>query len=72
MSEPLVLAGQEFFSRLIIGTGKFASADALRKAAQASGAQMATLAIKRVDTRFGRDDIVQPLKDLGITFMPNT
>ena len=72
MSTPLVLAGQEFSSRLIIGTGKFASAEALRAAAQASGAQIATLAIKRVDTRFGRDDIVAPLKELGITLMPNT
>ncbi len=72
MTEKLVLAGKEFDSRLIIGTGKFASAQALSDAAQASGAQIATLAVKRVDIKHGRDDIVAPLKDLGITLMPNT
>ena len=55
--DKLVLAGQEFDSRLIIGTGKYASAEALTKACEASGAQIATMAIKRVDIKGGSDDI---------------
>lgn len=72
MTEKLILAGQEFSSRLIIGTGKYASAEALTAACRASGAQIATLAVKRVDMKFGRDDIVAPLKALNVTLMPNT
>ena len=67
-----VLAGEEFNSRFIVGTGKFASGEELRKACEASGAQIATMAVKRVDFKAGTDDIVKPLKDLGIKLMPNT
>ena len=70
--DKLVLAGQEFDSRLIIGTGKYASAEALTKACEASGAQIATMAIKRVDIKGGSDDIILPLRKLGVTLMPNT
>ena len=72
MSQKLVLAGKEFSNRLIIGTGKYASADELTRACQASGAQIATMAVKRVDMEHQSDDIVKPLLDLGITLMPNT
>lgn len=70
--DKLLLAGQEFDSRLIIGTGKYASAQALTDACKASGAQIATMAIKRVDTKGGTDDIIPPLRKLGVTLMPNT
>ena len=70
--DKLVLAGKEFSSRLIIGTGKFASADALSQACVASGAQIATMAIKRVDIKGNTDAIIPPLRKLGITLMPNT
>ena len=72
MTEKLVLAGQEFENRLIIGTGKYASGEVLTASAKASGAQIATMAVKRVDTKNHTDEIVKPLKDLGITLMPNT
>lgn len=72
MTDKLVLAGKEFDSRLIIGTGKFASAQALTDAVVASGAQIATMAIKRVDIKGGTDDIVVPLRRLGVQLMPNT
>lgn len=42
----LVLAGQEFENRLIIGTGKYASGEVLTASAKASGAQIATMAVK--------------------------
>ena len=70
--DKLVLAGQEFDSRLIVGTGKYASAQALIDSIKASGAQIATMAMKRVDTVHQTDDIVTPLRELGVTFMPNT
>lgn len=72
MQDPLILAGKEFSSRLIVGTGKFASARALYDTCKASGAQIATMAIKRVDVKGGKDSIIPPLKELGITLMPNT
>ena len=72
MVDKLVLAGQEFDSRLIVGTGKYASAQALMDSIKASGAQIATMAMKRVDTMHQTDDIVTPLRELGVTFMPNT
>lgn len=72
MSDKLVLAGKEFESRLIIGTGKYASGEVLTASAKASGAQIATMAVKRVDTKSHTDEIVKPLLDLGITLMPNT
>lgn len=72
MTDKLVLAGKEFDSRLIVGTGKYSSADALYKATVASGAQIATMAIKRVDIKGQKDSIVKPLRDLNITLMPNT
>ena len=72
MTDKLVLAGKEFDSRLIIGTGKYSSGEALTASAKASGAQIATMAVKRVDTKNHTDEIVKPLLDLGITLMPNT
>ena len=72
MSDKLVLAGQEFDSRLIIGTGKYASSEVLTESAKVSGAQIATMAVKRVDFKNQQDEIVPPLKQMGITLMPNT
>ena len=70
--DKLVLAGQEFDSRLIVGTGKYASGEILRQSIKACGAQIATMAVKRVDIKHGTDDIVKPLQELGVTLMPNT
>lgn len=72
MSDKLILAGKEFDSRLIIGTGKYASGEALHASAVASGAQIATMAVKRIDMRTHKDEIIKPLLDLDITLMPNT
>ena len=45
----LEIAGRSFESRLIIGTGGFRSLDAMRAAVLASGADVATVALRRVD-----------------------
>lgn len=72
MEDKLVLAGQSFDSRLIIGTGKFASERDLEEVVKSTGAQIATMAIKRVDVKGHTDGIVPPLRKLGVTLMPNT
>ena len=49
VSDPLVIAGREFASRLFLGTGKFPSNAALRGAIETSGTEMVTVALRRVD-----------------------
>ncbi|MEX1141264.1 MAG: thiazole synthase [Thermoleophilaceae bacterium] len=68
---PLVIADRSFGSRLIVGTGGFASLDAMRAAVEASGAEMATVALRRVDPA-ARGSIVELLDDCGCFVLPNT
>lgn len=49
--DPLIIAGREYQSRLIVGTGKYASVELTEKAIDASGAEIVTVAIRRVDLR---------------------
>ncbi len=49
MHDPLVIAGRTFESRLIVGTGKYKSTEETERAIDASGAQIVTVAIRRVD-----------------------
>lgn len=49
MSDTFVIAGREFKSRLILGTGKYASNDLMVKALEASGTDMVTVAVRRVN-----------------------
>ena len=55
MTQPLRIAGREFRSRLLVGTGKFASNEAMRDALAASGAEIVTVALRRADLS-GRHD----------------
>ena len=48
-NDPLTIAGRTFNSRLMIGTGKFPSAESLKAAIEASGAEIVTVALRRVD-----------------------
>ena len=47
--DPLVLAGRSFHSRLIVGTGKYKDTDETERALDASGAEIVTVALRRVD-----------------------
>ncbi len=47
--QPLVIGGREFQSRLMVGTGKYADNDAMVRAIDASGAEIVTVAVRRVD-----------------------
>ena len=71
MDDPLVIGDQEFGSRLIIGTGGAASLEALERAVRSSGAEMATVALRRIDPA-QRGSIVDVLDGCGVKLLPNT
>ena len=56
--EKLVIAGREFNSRLFLGTGKFNNNDLMSKAIEASGTEMVTVAMKRVELFDNHDDLL--------------
>lgn len=68
----LRIADKTFESHLFTGTGKFASSQLMTEAIQASGSQLVTLAMKRVDLRQRNDAILAPLLEAGVTLLPNT
>lgn len=68
----LVIAGKEFTSRLIMGTGKYSSNQVMEDAIKASGAQMVTAALKRIDTTNEHDDMMTHIRNCNVTFLPNT
>ncbi len=75
VKEPLVIAGREFRSRLILGTGKFSSPEAMRDALAASGAELVTVALRRVDLS-GKGDpfanILEFIDPKRYLLLPNT
>jgi thiazole synthase len=68
----LKIADRTFRSRLFIGTGKFSSAETLKKAIVASGSEMITVALRRVDLNDPSDDIMNVLDREKYLFLPNT
>ncbi|MFZ5765232.1 MAG: thiazole synthase [Thermodesulfobacteriota bacterium] len=68
----LTIAGREFRSRLFGGTGKFSSARIMREALDASGCEMVTVALRRVDLADPGDDIMSVLDRDRYLFLPNT
>lgn len=68
----LKIADVTFQSRLFTGTGKFANPTLMQRAIQASGSQLVTMAMKRVNLRGQDDGILQPLQELGVKLLPNT
>ncbi|HBT80261.1 MAG: thiazole synthase [Selenomonas sp.] len=71
VKDTLRLGGQEFISRLFLGTGKFRTYALMQKAVQASGAQVVTTALRRADPDFPQENILSYMPR-DITFMPNT
>jgi thiazole synthase len=67
----LSIAGRRWRSRLIIGTGGFRSLEAMREAMRASGAEIATVALRRVDPD-GTGSVMDVLEELGMFLLPNT
>jgi thiazole synthase len=67
----LEIAGRSFESRLILGTGGFRNLDVLAEAVAASGTEMATLALRRVDPD-APGSFVDVLREAGCFLLPNT
>jgi len=73
VDDPLVIAGTEFDSRLIVGTGKYPDNATMVEAVRASGAAMITVAVRRVDLdRSNEEGILHHLNPDDFFLLPNT
>lgn len=74
MTEPLIIAGKAYRSRLLVGTGKYKDFTETREAVLASGAEIVTVAIRR--TNIGQDpgtpSLLDALPPSEFTYLPNT
>jgi thiazole synthase len=74
MADPLVIAGKSYSSRLLVGTGKYRDFAQTREAIEASGAEIVTVAIRRVN--IGQDpkepSLLEVLPPSRFTILPNT
>ena len=70
--ERLVIAGKEFDSRLLVGTGKFASPQVMAEALEAAGAEIVTVALRRVDIENENDDTLAAIDRSRYLLLPNT
>ncbi|MDQ3786111.1 MAG: thiazole synthase, partial [Actinomycetota bacterium] len=71
MDDPLVIGDRQYSSRLIMGTGGAANLAVLERALKASGTELTTVSIRRVDTQ-GGTGVLEVLERLGIDPLPNT
>jgi thiazole synthase len=73
LDTPLVIAGREFRSRLLVGTGKYTSNEVMVRAIEASGAEVVTVAVRRVDLdRTKEEGILYHLSPDRFFLLPNT
>lgn len=73
MNDILTLGGRDFHSRLFVGTGKFASNKLMLDAVIASGSEMITVAMKRIDMEHeDEDDMLRHINRDHVQFLPNT
>ena len=71
--DKLIIAGREFNSRLFLGTGKFSNSELMSKAIEASGTEMVTVAMKRVELEDRQDDLLTHITQFSnIQLLPNT
>src|SRR3990172_11529114 len=70
----LTIAGKAYASRLLIGTGKYKDFDETRRAVEASGAQIVTVAIRRtnIGQNAGEPSLLDALPPSKFTYLPNT
>src|SRR5271170_744629 len=73
MNDSLVIAGKTFRSRLIVGTGKYRSFEEMARAHAASGADMVTIAVRRVNlTDRSKESLLDYIDRSKIFILPNT
>jgi thiazole synthase len=70
-ADPLSLGGRTFDSRLLLGTGGFTSLETLAEAIVVSGAELVTVALRRVDPD-ARGSLTDVLAEAGVELLPNT
>lgn len=70
--EKLSIAGTTFESRLFTGTGKFSSNAQMAAAVTASGSELVTVALKRVELDGRQDDLLEQIRSTGARLLPNT
>ncbi|TFV87105.1 thiazole synthase [Blastococcus sp. CT_GayMR20] len=70
-ADPFMVAGETFTSRLLLGTGGVPSLEALERAVVASGTQLVTVALRRVDASTG-GGLLEVLDRCGVRLLPNT
>jgi len=72
MDKPLIIAGRSFHSRLLLGTGKFSSPEVMKRAIEASGAEVVTVALRRVELENPEDGILGAIDTGRYLLLPNT
>ncbi len=71
--DPLIINGKEFFSRLLVGTGKYKNLEETADAISASGAEIVTVAVRRVNIENRNQPMLQDYLDpKKFTYLPNT
>jgi len=70
--DPLVIAGKTFHSRLLVGTGKYRSIEEGREAIARSGAEIVTVALRRVELTPGTPSVLDTIDRKRHTLLPNT
>jgi thiazole synthase len=72
-TDRLTIAGRSYSSRLIVGTGKYPNFEIMRRAIEASGAAIVTVAVRRVDlSRRGGESLLDHIDTKQVTLLPNT
>ena len=71
-NQNLIIAGRTFESRLFLGTGKFGNLSEMTDSIIASGSEMVTMALKRIDSQSPEDDLLNALKPAKAHLLPNT
>lgn len=72
MDDKLIIAGRQFDSRLLVGTGKFASNQIMAQAVESSGTEIVTVALRRVDIENENDDMLSAIDRKKYLLLPNT
>ncbi|NVK40573.1 MAG: thiazole synthase [Oceanospirillaceae bacterium] len=72
--DPLIIAGKEYNSRLLVGTGKYKDLDETRRAIEASGAEIVTVAVRRTNIGQHADEpnLLEAVSPDKYTILPNT
>ena len=71
--DPLIIAGRAFRSRLIVGTGKYSSFSVMKQAHDASGAEMVTVAVRRMNLNDrGKESLLDYIDTDKVFILPNT